>query len=249
MEAVLPGMSGWHELLNNDNKKKQFLTYNSVHCHDLCMLLHFGSPLIKLVSSYCLLELFERISDHESRKPDGLRIRRGNLLSVMAILEGLVYSSDVTVSTNCALCLSMLIGWEELDKELLIVKKSCWFRMIVEELAMSLAVPCMASKSFIMYYRPAVHVAVALLKLKELPPWITSVFDSSCISGIIQNISTSYMCVELVILLRELFNAGFLNTEQVAILNRVFQVRNPVVTFFFFILFSYFHNSGSEFIL
>lgn len=238
MEAVLPGMSGWHELLNNDKKKKQLLTYNSVHCHDFCMLLHFGSPLIKLVSSYCLLELFERISDRESRKPDGLRIRRGNLLSVMAILEGLVYFSDVTVSTNCAICLSMLIGWEELDKEFSIVKKSCWFRMIVEELAMSLAIPCMASKSFIIHYRPAVHVAVALLKLKEVPPWMTSVFNSPCISGIIQNISTSYMCVELVILLRELFNAGFLNTEQVSSLNRVFQVRNPLVPFFLFILFS-----------
>lgn len=223
-EAVLPGMSGWHELLNNDIKKKQFLTYNSVRCHDFCTLLHFGSPLIKLVSSYCLLELFERISDDESIKLDGLRIKRGNLLSIMAILEGLIYSSDVTVSTNCSLCLSMLIGWEELHKELSSVKRSYWCRVIVEELAMSLAVPHMASKSFIMHHRPAVHVAVALLKLKKVPPWMTSVFDSSCISSIIQNMSTSYMCVELVILLRELLNAGFIDAEQVASLNRVFQI-------------------------
>ena len=189
--------------------------------------MHFGSPLVKLVASYCLLELFTRITDPKNRKQDEIKWNMGNLISVMAILEGFVFYSDIRVAMNSAVCLSMILGWEQLwmqDKNA--VGRSTWCRLIVEELAMSLTVPCLASKSFMNHHKPAVHVAVALMKLHRTPEWMKkSVFDDSCISAIIENLSVCNVSVETVLLFRELLNHDYLNSDQIASLNRVFQVK------------------------
>ncbi|KAL6960059.1 hypothetical protein U1Q18_025091 [Sarracenia purpurea var. burkii] len=220
LHAVLPETVDWQNFLVHANLT-QPLPSLSIRCHDLCRLLSFGSPLVKLVASYCLLELFTRISDQKNVKSDKLNCRY--LSSVIAVLEGLIFDSDIRVAMNCSLCLSMILGWEKLDMVLRADRKNNWCRLIVEELAMSLAVPCLASKSFMIHHRPAVHVGVALLKLHKVPEWMSSIFDDSCISGIVDNLSPSNVSTEMVILFRELMNARFLKTEQIASLNRVFQ--------------------------
>ncbi|KAL3507195.1 hypothetical protein ACH5RR_032577 [Cinchona calisaya] len=222
LPAVLPGMTETHNLLEDDNEE-QPIPYISLNCRDFCKLLHFGCPPIKLVSSYCLLALFNRISDHGRRKPDGLNIRRGSLLSIMAILEGLTFSSDVRISLNCSLCLSMLIDWKGLDGKELAAESNIWCRMMVEELVISLAVPRLASTFIMIHHKPAIQVAVALLRLKETPQWMASVLDDSSLTAIIQNISIGNVNRELVLLFRELLNSGYLKAENIASLNRVFQ--------------------------
>ncbi|CAL8992124.1 unnamed protein product [Prunus brigantina] len=55
-------------------------------------LMHFGSPL---VASPCLLELFTRISDQRNRTREELKCTMEYLMSIVAVLEGLIlYSSS-----------------------------------------------------------------------------------------------------------------------------------------------------------
>ncbi|KAK9288539.1 hypothetical protein L1049_016998 [Liquidambar formosana] len=223
LRAVLPEFLDRQSFFDSSNGM-QPLSLISIHCHDLCRLMHFGSPLVKLVASYCLLELFTRISDQINRKHDDIKCTIPYLMSVMAVLEGLVFYSDIRVAMNCGLCLSMILGWEKLDmQETRVIRKNNWCRLIVEELAMSLAVPCLASRSFMNQHKPAVHIAVALLKSHEVPGWMRSVFDDICISGIIGNLSVSNVSTEMVLLFRELLSFEYLKSDQIASLNQVLQ--------------------------
>ncbi|XP_059290896.1 protein PUTATIVE RECOMBINATION INITIATION DEFECT 1 [Lycium ferocissimum] len=222
LHAVLPGIMDFQFLLDPTNVP-QPCPHISIQCHDLCKLLHFGSIPVKLLSSQYLLELFSGIEDERSRKSDTLEFRTDYLLSIMAVLEGQIFSSDMSVAMNCSLCLSMLIEWQDAETEVLAIQRNNWCRFIVEELVMSLAAPSLASKSFMIHHKPAIHIAVALLRRKKVPQWMTSIFDESCIFSIARNITNSNLSAELVFLLRELLNYGFLSDEQVAALNQVFQ--------------------------
>lgn len=222
MDAVLPEYTNWQTFLGQAYGS-QPLSFIRIQCHDLCKLMYFGSSMVKLVASHCLLELFTRISNQKTEKSEILNCTTRYLLSVISILEGLVLCSDTRVAMNCSLCLSMILGWEILDTELGASRKNNWCRLIVEELAMSLAVPHLASESFV--NKPSVHVAVALLKLHKVPEWMSSVFDDCCISGIVKNLSASNLSSEMVLLFRELVNARYLKSDQIGSLNQIFQVR------------------------
>ncbi|CAH2040442.1 unnamed protein product [Thlaspi arvense] len=222
MPAVLPGMVDWLCFLDQANGLPPF-SFISICCKDLCRLIHFGSSPIKLVASYCLLELLTRISKQQTEKSDQLTCSTKWLLSITAVLEGLVFCSDINVALNCSFSLSMILGWDKLDIELRAKQGKNWCRLIVEELAISLAVPSLASKSFMIHHKPAVHVVVALLKLQKDSDWLHSVFDDSCIGGIIKNLSASNVSSEIVLLFKELLNAGYLKDEHIASLSRVFQ--------------------------
>ncbi|KAK9932926.1 hypothetical protein M0R45_020145 [Rubus argutus] len=184
LHAVLPGIMDWKVFLDPSDRVQSF-SFIGIYCHDLCRLMHFGSPVVKLAASYCLLELFTRISEQRNRTGEEL------------------------------VCATKYLRCE---------CKNTWSRMIVEELAMSLAVPCLASKSFIILHKPAIHVAVALLKLQEIPEWMRSVFDDSCLSGIIENLAANNLSTEIVLLFRALLNSKFLTAEQIASLNQLLQV-------------------------
>ncbi|KAL8162897.1 hypothetical protein V2J09_014386 [Rumex salicifolius] len=185
----------------------------SVLCQDYCRLMHRGSPLIKLIASYCLVELF--------RQPMDLECNMGSLRSMVAVFEGLIFNSDIRVATNSAQCLSKLICWK--IPGLCQTGNNNWCRLIVEELAMLLAAPLSVSKVFPPHHKSAVHVATALLKGNDPPDWMRSVFDESCISAIIQNLSYANITVELVRLFQELLHLGFLKSDHIMRLNAVFQ--------------------------
>ncbi|XP_002516401.2 protein PUTATIVE RECOMBINATION INITIATION DEFECT 1 [Ricinus communis] len=222
LHVVLPEAVDWQSLLDVSNRT-QPLSVISIDCHDLCRLMHFGSPPVKLVASYCLLEFFTRLSEQRNRKNEEIKCSTGYLMSITAILEGLVFYSDVRVSINCSLCLSMILGWEKPNIDSRVIADTTWCRLIVEEMAISLAVPSLPSKSFTNCHKPAAHIAVALLKLQKCPVWMRTVFDDPCISGIIRNIAASNITTEMVLLFRELVNSEFLKTDQIASLNRVLQ--------------------------
>ncbi|CAN4086134.1 unnamed protein product [Withania somnifera] len=166
-------------------------------------------------------DLCNGIEDDRSRKSDKLEFRTDYLLSIMAILEG-------QVSMNCSLYLSMLIGWQDVETEVSATQWNNWCRL--EELVTSLTAPSLASKSFMIHHKPAIHIAVALLRRKKVPQWMTSIFDESCIAAFTKNIANSNLSAELVFLLRKLLNCGFLNDEQIAALNRVFQFVISLIT-------------------
>ncbi|KAK4480098.1 hypothetical protein RD792_013155 [Penstemon davidsonii] len=220
--AVLPGIIDFQMLLD-EGSKMQPLSYVSIRCHNLCKLMHFGSPPVKLIASFCLVELFTGISDYISIEKGDLKFRKGYLQSLSAILEGLIFSSDIRVSMNCSRCLSTLMAWEELETGSTPSGKNNWCRLIVEELVMSLSTPSLTSNLFTIHHKPAANVAVALLRLSKVPPWMAKVFDDCSISSIIQNISPNNISTELVILFRELLKSGYLNSAQIADLNRAFQ--------------------------
>lgn len=224
MNVVLPGIGDAQRLLDGENRNQQSLSYISIHCHDLCRLLHFGSSAVKLVSSYCLFDLFQRITEQKRKDPEKLEHNANHLRSITSVLQGFIFHSDIRVAMNCALCIAMAVDWEKY------VQKDNWYRLISEELVMSLAVPGLASNSIMTHHRPAVHIAVSMLELQQVPSWMSAVFDDSCISGIIQNLSPGNMTREIVLLFRELLRSGQLNSKHIACLNQLFQVIRKTCT-------------------
>lgn len=193
----------------------------------MCRLLHFGSPPVKLVVSYCLFELFTRISEQRTSKQEELRCTTNYLSSVIATLEGLVVYGDHRVATNCSLCLSLVLGWQEMNmQERRVIVKNKWCRIIVEELAESISLPCLASNAFA-GQEPAIIVAVALLKLQKDFGWMQSIFDQACISRIIENVTASNLSPEMVSLFRGLLNSEFMQADHISSLNSVLQVTFP----------------------
>ncbi|KAF3630666.1 putative pentatricopeptide repeat-containing protein, chloroplastic-like [Capsicum annuum] len=181
-----------------------------------------GEALV-FVLSLIFFSLRSRIEDERSRKSDTLEFRADYLLSIMAVLEGQIFSSDMSVAMNCSLCLCMLIGWQDVETEVSAIQRNNWCRFIIEELVMSLAAPSLISQSFMIHHKPAIHIAVALLSGKKVPQWMTSIFDESCIFAITRNITNSNLSAELVFLFRKLLNYGVLNDEHISALNQLFQ--------------------------
>ncbi|CAN6446868.1 unnamed protein product [Victoria cruziana] len=195
-----------------------------INCQDICKLIYFGSPSIKLVASLYLLELLIKISGEKRSKPHDIKCSVENLQSVIALLQGLVFYSDIRVARNCALCLSMIMGWEKFGWHVKQwINRDKWSRVIMEELALSLGTPYLASKTFINQHKPAVCVAAALLKSDTTPKWIESVFDDACISVIINNLSSGNITAEIVQLFGELARSGYLNQEHTNRLYHLFQ--------------------------
>ncbi|XVF37892.1 hypothetical protein REPUB_Repub20aG0050200 [Reevesia pubescens] len=222
LRAVLPEVLDWQTFIKSPNMMQPVSTIN-IQSHDLCRLIHFGSPMVKLVASSCLLEFLSEISYQKKKEHEELQYFMPHLMSIMTVLEGLVFYDDIRVAINCCLCLSIILGWEELDMQDSGVARSNWYKLIVEEMVMSMAVPCLASKSFINHHKPAVHVTVALLKLQKIPGWMRSVFDDLSISGIIENLKVMDVSPEMVLLFRALLNSGFLKADHIASLNHVLQ--------------------------
>jgi hypothetical protein len=90
-------------------------------------------------------------------------------------------------------------------------------------MSVSLAMPCSASSTYVNHHKPAVYLTVAMLRLKNKPVWLRTVFDESCISSMIQNLNGINISREIVILFRELMQAELLNSQQVTKLDRAFQ--------------------------
>ncbi|XP_018472803.2 protein PUTATIVE RECOMBINATION INITIATION DEFECT 1 [Raphanus sativus] len=221
LHIVLAGAVDWQTFFS-PSSSLETLPVVCIHCHNLCRLMHFGTPQIKLMASYCLLELFTGLSQQIDIRKEQLRCSSSYLKSVKAVLSGLVFYDDIRVATNSALCLSMIIEWEDMEGRTEMLKTSSWYRFITEEMSVSLAMPCSASNTFVNHHKPAVHVTVAMLRLKNKPAWLRSVFDESCISSMIQNLNGTNISSEIVILFQELMQAQLLNSDQVTKLNLVF---------------------------
>ncbi|KAL4191892.1 hypothetical protein AMTRI_Chr06g169510 [Amborella trichopoda] len=222
--GLLQEQIDWHDFLQS-SQESQKLSVISVRCHDLCRLIHFGSSSTKLIASSCLLELLTNTSSQRNRTTNERNCSVGYIQSVMAVLEGLVFHEDVNISMSCSLCLSILLGWEKFGpNEKRAVHEDKWCRFLMEELALSLAAPSMASRSLMNQHRPLAHLAIALLRLERVPTWMKSVFEAVSLSGIISNLSASKVTVEMVLLFQELLRCGYLTAEQIRGLHSVFQV-------------------------
>ncbi|XP_030467401.2 protein PUTATIVE RECOMBINATION INITIATION DEFECT 1 [Syzygium oleosum] len=219
MHAVLPNAVDWDNLIGQTTcmESRPFL---SIKCHDLCRLMHFGPPLVKLVASYCLLELFIRLSEQRDGKHEDLCTDK-YWMSLMAVFEGLLLYNDTRVAINSSLCLAMILKWEEVAE--IFNRRSMWCRLILEELVISLAAPSLASKSPTNHHKAAVIVSVALLKLPKVPEWMRSVFNDTFLTGILGNLTGSDLSAEIFLLLRELLNSQLLCADHVANLNRLLQ--------------------------
>lgn len=154
MHVILPGIEDVESLVNSDKKTQHSsLFYINIHSHDLCRLLHFGSTPVKLISSFCLLQLFQTITQQKTKL-----LLKDNIRSITSILQGLIFHSDVTIAMNCGLCISMVIDWERHDDtDVGFVNKDNWCRLITKELVMSLDVPNLESKSIMIHRKLLLH--------------------------------------------------------------------------------------------
>ncbi|XP_020584363.1 protein PRD1-like [Phalaenopsis equestris] len=179
--------------------------------------MHFGTSLVKSLSSQCLVDIISRISDQREKNHEELRCPMRYLQSMISIMESLVFYEEKVVATNCSVCLSIILSWGSL--------RNCkWLRMIMEEFTMTLMASSMASKYFKNQHKPASHIATALLKLDQAPEWMRSVFDISCITGIINNLCAQNLSAEMVNLFRVLLSRKYLNEDHIGCLNKKFQV-------------------------
>ncbi|KAK8938321.1 Protein PRD1 [Platanthera guangdongensis] len=202
----------WQDLLQSSTFAPQSSVI-AIKCHDLCHLMHFGSSLVKSLSSLCLVDILGKISQQRQKTHEKLACSMKYLQSMIAIMEGLVFHEDKAVATNCCICLSLILSWESLGdlKEKMVIRISKWLRTIMEEFLMTLAAPGMASKFFRHQHKPASHIATALLSMDPTPEWIASVFDSSSISGILNNLCAQKLSIEMVNLFRALQSRNLLD--------------------------------------
>nr|GEZ92833.1 protein PRD1 [Tanacetum cinerariifolium] len=153
------------------------------------------------------------MEQRKRKEPKKLEHNANYLQSITCVLQGFIFYSDIRVAVNCALCIAMALDWENY------VQKDNWYRLIIEEMVMNLAVPSLESKPIMTHHRPAVHIAVSMLELQQVPSWMSAVFDDSCISGIIQNLSPGNITREMVLLFWEFLQPGNLNSKHIACLN------------------------------
>ncbi|GAB2235434.1 hypothetical protein Droror1_Dr00025859 [Drosera rotundifolia] len=92
----------WKSLLDQSDSVSPSLSMG-ITCRDLCWLMYRGSSLVKLVAAYCIQELLAKIGDHRNKEGD-LNCSIECLRSLVAVLEGHVFDSDVGVAINCGMC-------------------------------------------------------------------------------------------------------------------------------------------------
>jgi len=224
LHTILEASIDWQEFFQHSEDIQSFSVLG-IPCHDLCRLMHFGPPSIKLIASQCLLELLMRISDQRTCTNAELRCSVRYLKSIIAVTEGLVFSEDSKVAGNCGACLSVILGWEKFgSQEKVATRESKWFRLIMEEFAVALTAPGLTSKSFTNQQKFAANLAVSLLRLSQVPDWLTSLFDSHLISGIVANLSARNVTAEIVNLFSELMARKYLSQEHIVALHNLFQV-------------------------
>lgn len=224
LKVVLPGSMKWENFFNLPEGTSTFPSIG-IYCHDICRLLHYGSSLIKLVASYCLIDFLSGITNQLNSNQNNLKCSMGYIRSMVALLEGLIFHCDLRIAINSGLCLSMIYSWEVpslYHKSL--VRTNGWCRMIVEELTRSLAAPCSVSMSLMDNHRPAVHIATSVLRLKTIPSWMNSVFNEACVSSIIENLCPSNITVEVVLLFQQLLLSDYLKPNQITNLSHLLQV-------------------------
>ncbi|XP_022684409.1 protein PRD1 isoform X2 [Setaria italica] len=224
LHTILEASIDWQDFLQHPDDAQSFSVLG-IPCHDLCRLMHFGPPSVKLIASQCLLELLTRISDQRTCTQAELRCSVKYLKSIIAVTEGLVFSEDCKVAGNCGACLSVILGWEKFgSQEKVATRESKWFRLIMEEFAVALTAPGLTSKSFTNQQKFAANLAVSLLRLSQVPDWLTSLFDSHLISGIVTNLSARNVTAEIVNLFTELMARKYLSQEHIVALHNLFQV-------------------------
>uniref|UniRef100_A0A0A9FUH2 Uncharacterized protein n=1 Tax=Arundo donax TaxID=35708 RepID=A0A0A9FUH2_ARUDO len=94
----------------------------------------------------------------------------------------------------------------------------------MEEFAVALTAPGLMSKSFTNQQKFTANIAISLLKLSQVPDWLTALFDNHLISGIIANLSARNVTAEIVNLFSELMARKYLSKEHVVVLHNLFQV-------------------------
>jgi len=124
-----------------------------------------------------------------------------------------------------AVPVSVILGWEKFgSQEKVAARESKWFRLIMEEFAVALTAPGLTSKSFTNQQKIAANLAVSLLRLSQVPDWLTLLFDSHLISGIMANLSARNVTAEIVNLFSELMARKYLSQEHIVALHNLFQV-------------------------
>ncbi|GLJ47067.1 hypothetical protein SUGI_0993670 [Cryptomeria japonica] len=219
------GQTSSSDILDN-NDASPAINISSQH---LCQLLYYGSSVIKLIASYSLAEVFSHISENRT---DGYNAKRelkcspDYLQSISIVLQGFILHDSICLAKNIASCIYWLLGCEYLNSQQeKAIRSSNWYRLVLEELMLSLATP--NPLSHVMEScgnpKPAAYVAVALLRMSSPPAWVKSVFSPLCITSIIDNLSFQKPSAEIVLLFRSLLCCGYLEQSHIRKLHHLYQ--------------------------
>ncbi|RLM74576.1 hypothetical protein C2845_PM15G04710 [Panicum miliaceum] len=147
-----------------------------------------------------------------------------SLRSLHTILEASIDWQDFLQHSEDIQSFSIL-GWEKFgSQEKVVTRESKWFRLIMEEFAVALTAPGLTSKTFTNQQKFAANLAVSLLRLSQVPDWLTLLFDSHLISDIVANLSARNVTAEIVNLFSELMARKYLTQEHIVALHNLFQV-------------------------
>lgn len=221
LHALLEANVDWQDFFQSgaDSHSTSVL---GISTHELCKILSTGSSIIKLVSSQCLAQLFDRISEQKMHLNEELKCSPRYLQSIVAVVEGFVFHANGIVSRNCGSILAIMLGWENR------VLRECsnkWCKLIVEELVVGLGTASgLSSKGFAYRLEGLVGIVVALLRWKTVPVWIGKLFRDTVVSGIVNQLTARNVTGEIVKLFQELMKRNYLTQEHVSILHHLFQV-------------------------
>eukprot|EP00249_Psilotum_nudum_P009345 c21868_g1_i4 orf=308-1789(+) len=217
---------------NAGEKMKNFYDYISDLLHksytqveNLSRILYYGHTLLKILASSCLLEIFYWFAEgksmlHGSEISGRYQFSSTEIQSVIMVLQGSVFDSNILVQRNTVYCLFWLISNSCLSAcEQKAVLGSSWYRFIVEELLLFLSTQ---DPSFGFLNSNAVYIVVALLRVSPLD-WMRSVFNSVSLTTIILNLSPQRITSGLVLLFKEFLHAGYLESNHIKKLHELFQ--------------------------
>jgi hypothetical protein len=233
LHALLEANIDWQDFFQSGVDSHSTLVLG-IPTHELCKILSTGSSVIKLVSSQCLAELFDRISEQKIHSNEELKCSPRYLKSIIAVVEGFVFHENGIVSRNCGSILATMLGWENI---VLRDYSNKWCKLIVEELVVGLGTSSgLSSKGYAYRLEGLVGIVTSLLRWKTVPFWIGKLFRDTVVTGIINQLTARNISREIMKLFRELMKRNYLTQEHISILHHLFQVKLIFGTFDFVFL-------------
>ncbi|KAH7447738.1 hypothetical protein KP509_01G119100 [Ceratopteris richardii] len=179
----------------------------------LCKLLYFGPEFVKVLASFCLVELFYWITQSGTvcSEDEGFDTNKYQdvFQSIVMVLQCSILDSNEFVSKNSSVSLYyLLIGGSLSSYEKKILHFSPWHRFLLEDFVSNIMSPNLENVSM-----PAtIYAAIGILKQEGASSWIRSVL-SPCISTLVCHLANHRMSPAILVLLKELHVKGWLETK------------------------------------
>lgn len=205
---------------------------SAVTCQHLCQIIYFGPVPFQALASSCLVEIFSHLTNVNLKNhPLGMHnhsLLEGSesyLKTVTMILQGASLGKDDLTQANASFCLTKLLTttcFTSRQKDA--VQRSAWFHLLAVKLLENLGSP----DGVISTTTEIGHSASVLLAILQVSPpyaWLHSAFNTETITNVIRSTQRlQEVGIVFVCLFTTLLESGFLEGNQVKLMQDVFQV-------------------------